>query len=646
MISITGLSINFGKKTLFENSSLTFDPHKKYGLVGANGSGKSTLFRLIVGTEKPSDGSISIPRGLKLGILNQDHFSFENERVIDVVLLGRKRLCDAMIEKEEIINSENLDESKGRRLGKLEEIISEEDGYSAESFAEELLSGLGIEKTFFKGPMRSLSGGFKLRVLLAQLLFQKPELLLLDEPTNHSDIFSIRWLEKYLNYEFNGTLIFISHDRNFLNAVASHIVDIDYEELRIYPGNYEKFLAAKNLAEDQKTKEIRNYERKSAELKAFVERFRAKATKARQAQSRVKQLEKMDVPEVKRSSRISPKFFFEQERASGKSVITLKNISKKFSDNEVLKNVSFEIGRGEKIAIIGPNGIGKSTLLKIILGKIPNDSGSFEWGHEAHISYFAQDHNEDLNGEISAYEWLHACSPGEKIATIRGLLGRVLLTGDEANKQLSSLSGGESARLLFAKIMLEKSNVLVLDEPTNHMDLEGVEALANALQKFEGTVLLVSHYRHLVSRIATRIIELTAYGVRDSPGTYEYYLEKFGDDFLSTDSSESLSINKSKNLDGTKDKLKFDKRRKLRKEITKLKKEASRYEGLVEKTENRISEIEKKFEIEDFYLQTSREEVKKLENEKNRLNRELSENIKQWEISSNNLEIAEERLGV
>ena len=638
--------MNFGKKTLFEKSSLTFDPHKKYGLVGANGAGKSTLFRLIVGTEKPSDGSISIPRGLKLGVLNQDHFSFENERVIDVVLLGRKRLCDAMIEKEEIINSENLDESKGRRLGKLEEIISEEDGYSAESFAEELLSGLGIEKSFFKGPMRSLSGGFKLRVLLAQLLFQKPELLLLDEPTNHLDIFSIRWLEKYLNYEFNGTLIFISHDRNFLNAVASHIVDIDYEELRIYPGNYEKFLVAKNLAEDQKNKEIRNYEKKSAELKAFVERFRAKATKARQAQSRVKQLEKMDVPEVKRSSRISPKFIFEQERPSGKSVITLKNITKKFSDNEVLKNVSFEIGRGEKIAIIGPNGIGKSTLLKIILGKITNDSGSSEWGYETHISYFAQDHNEDLNGKISAYEWLHACSPREKIATIRGLLGRVLLTGDEANKQLSSLSGGESARLLFAKIMLEKSNVLVLDEPTNHMDLEGVEALANALQKFEGTVLLVSHYRHLVSSIATRIIELTSYGVRDSPGTYENYLEKFGDDFLSNDTSESLSINKSIKVDGTKDKLKFDKRRKLRKEITKLKKEASRYEGLVEKTENRISEIEKKFEIEDFYLQTSRDEVKKLENEKNRLNKELSENIKQWEIFSHNLEIAEERLGI
>ena len=646
MINITDLAMNYGKKTLFENSSLTFDPHKKYGLVGANGAGKSTLLRLIIGSEKPNSGSISVPRNIKLGVLNQNHFKFEEYRVIDVVLLGRERLCEALNEKEKIILSENFDEEKGHRLGKLEEIIAEEDGYTAESFAEEILSGLGIEQRFIRGPMSSLSGGFKLRVLLAQLLFQKPDVLLLDEPTNHLDIFSIRWLEKYLCSDFNGTIIFISHDRNFLNAVASHIVDIDYEELRLYPGNYEKFLEAKNIAVDQKIKEIKNFERKSAELKAFVERFRAKATKARQAQSRVKQLEKMDVPEVKRSSRISPNLFFEQTRPSGKTVITVKNLCKKFSETEVLKNISFEIPKGEKVAIIGPNGVGKSTLLKIILGKLSADSGIFEWGYETHTSYFAQDHHEELNGKISAFNWLHACAPHEKIGIIRGILGRVLLVGDEANKHLSALSGGESARLLFARIMLEKCNVLILDEPTNHMDLEGVEALSEALKKYEGTVFLVSHYRHLVSNVATRIIELTSSGARDFPGSYEEYLEKFGDDYLSKDGHSSLVNKMSINCDYIKDEFDYEKRKKLHREITKLKKEASYYEILIEKTEQKISEIEKKFEIEDFFVQTSHAEVLKLQNEKNKLNEELSKNLKQWELFSQNLEIAQERLGV
>ena len=646
MISLIDLSMNFGKKTLFENSSLTFDPHKKYGLVGANGTGKSTLLRLIIGSEKPNSGSISVPRDLKLGVLNQDHFKFEKYRVIDVVLLGRKRLCEALSEKEKIISSENFDEEKGNRLGKLEEIIAEEDGYTAESFAEEILSGLGIEQHFFKGPMSSLSGGFKLRVLLAQLLFQKPDVLLLDEPTNHLDIFSISWLEKYLCSVFKGTIIFISHDRNFLNAVASHIVDIDYEELRLYPGNYEQFLEAKNIAEDQKIKEIKNFERKSAELKAFIDRFRAKATKARQAQSRVKQLEKMNVPDVKRSSRMSPNLFFDQTRPSGKTVITVKNLCKKFSDTEILKNISFEIRKGEKVAIIGPNGVGKSTLLKIILGKIPADSGSYKWGYETHTSYFAQDHHEELKGKISAYDWLHAYAPNENVGIIRGLLGKVLLVGDEANKNLSALSGGESARLLFARIMLEKCNVLILDEPTNHMDLEGVESLSDALKKYEGTVFLVSHYRHLVSNVGTRIIELTSSGVRDYSGSYGDYLEKFGEDYLSIDRSFSLSRKKSKEYNSFKEELNYEKRKKLQREITKLKKEANYYEILVEETEQKISAIEKKFEIEDFFVETSHADVLKLQNEKNKLNEELSKNLKQWELFSQNLEIAVEQLGV
>jgi len=466
--------------------------------------------------------------------------------------------------------------------------------------------------------------------------------LLLDEPTNHLDIVSIRWLENYLCTQFEGTLIFISHDRNFLNEVASHIIDIDYEELRLYTGNYEQFLEAKILAETQKSKEIENYERKTAELQAFVDRFRAKATKARQAQSRVKQLDKMDVPEVKRSSRISPDLRFEEFRPSGKTVLTVKDVSKKFGKTEVLKNVSFEIQRGEKVAIIGPNGIGKSTLLKIILDQLSADEGTFDWGYETHTSYFAQDHHEHLRGKISAYDWLYATAPHEPIGAIRGLLGRVLLSGDEALKQVTALSGGESARLLFARIMLEKRNVLIFDEPTNHMDLEGVAALGDALKAFEGTVLVVSHYRHFVSKVATHILELTPHGVRDFYGSYQEYLEKYGDDYLSRDQPLSTTHRETKATPSTQE-LSYPERKKLQSDISKLKKQSTRFETLIEEGEQKISAIEAKFGVENFYQQASPEEIQNLQTEKEKLSAQLSTHVSQWETSSHKLEVAQAR---
>ena len=645
MISIADLAMNYGKKTLFEKSSITFDPGKSYGLVGANGSGKSTFLRLIAGEEKPSSGTISIPHDLKLGILRQDHFQFESTRVIDVVLLGRPNLCEALGEKEKIIESKNLDSETGHRLAQLEETIAEEDGYVAEPFAAELLSGLGIVVGYHNGPMNALSGGFKLRVLLAQLLFQHPDVLLLDEPTNHLDIVSIRWLENYLCTNYDGTLIFISHDRNFLNSVAAHIVDIDYEKLRLYTGNYEQFLEAKALAEIQKLKEIESYERKTAEMQAFVDRFRAKATKARQAQSRVKQLDKMEVTEVKRSSRISPDLRFEQSRPSGRTVLTVKNVSKKFADTEVLKNISFEIQRGEKVAIIGPNGIGKSTLLKIILDQLSADIGIHKWGYETQTSYFAQDHHEQLSGKISAYDWLYAAASHEPIGAIRGLLGRVLLSGDEALKPVFALSGGESARLLFARIMLEKRNVLILDEPTNHMDLEGVAALGDALKAFEGTVLVVSHYRHFVSKVATHILELAPDGVRDFSGSYQEYLDKFGDDYLCRDLPISTTYRQTKVKNSPPQELSYDERKKLLREISRLKKQSTRFETLVEETEQKIFAIEAKFGVVDFYRHTTPEEVQKLQIKKNELSDELSGHLRQWETSSQDLEIAQARFG-
>ena len=643
MISISDLAMNYGKKTLFEKSSITFDPGKSYGLVGANGSGKSTLLRLIAGEEKPSSGTISIPHDLKLGILRQDHFQFESTRVIDVVLLGRPNLCEALGEKEKIIESKNLDSETGHRLAKLEETIAEEDGYVAEPFAAELLSGLGIVVGYHNGPMNALSGGFKLRVLLAQLLFQHPDVLLLDEPTNHLDIVSIRWLENYLCTKYDGTLIFISHDRNFLNSVAAYIVDIDYEDLRLYVGNYEQFLQAKALAEIQKLKEIESYERKTAEMQAFVDRFRAKATKARQAQSRVKQLDKMEVPEIKRSSRISPDLRFEQSRPSGRTVLTVKNVSKKFADTEVLKNISFEIHRGEKVAIIGPNGIGKSTLLKIILDQLSADAGNHKWGYETQISYFAQDHHEQLSEKISAYDWLYATASHEPIGAIRGLLGRVLLSGDEALKPVLALSGGESARLLFARIMLEKRNVLILDEPTNHMDLEGVAALGDALKAFEGTVMVVSHYRHFVAEVATHILELAPDGVRDFSGSYQEYLDKFGDDYLCRDLPISKARWQTKVKNSPSQELSYDERKKLLREISRLKKQSTRFETLVEETEQKILAIEAKFGVEDFFRFTTPAEVQKLQIKKHELSDELSGYLREWETSSKDLEIAQAR---
>jgi len=645
MISIADLAMNYGKKTLFEKSSITFVLGESYGLVGANGSGKTTLIRLIAGEEKPSSGRITIPQDLKLGILKQDHFQFENTRVINVVLLGRPKLCEAIAEKEKILESKNLNSATGHRLGLLEEIIAEEDGYVAESFAAELLSGLGIDESYHYGHMNALSGGFKLRVLLAQLLFQQPDVLLLDEPTNHLDIISIRWLENYLCTQYDGTLVFISHDRNFLNVVATRIVDIDYEELRLYTGNYERFLKAKALAETQKLKEIENYERKTAEIRSFVDRFRAKATKARQAQSRVKQLDKMVVPEIKRSSRISPDLNFEQSRTSGRTVLTVKNLTKKFTDKEVLKNISFEIQRGEKVAIIGPNGIGKSTLLKIILGQLSADEGIHKWGYETQISYFAQDHHEQLSGKISAYDWLYESAPHESIGAIRGLLGRVLLSGDEAMKPVFALSGGESARLLFARIMLEKRNVLILDEPTNHMDLEGVAALGDALKAFEGTVLVVSHYRHFVSKVATHILELSPDGIRDFSGNYQEYLDKFGNDYLCRDLPISTTGQKQKVTRTNPSELSYDERKKLMRKISRLKKQSTRFEILVEETEQKIFDIEAKFGVEDYFRQASPEEIQKLQIEKYELSEELTRYLKLWETSSEDLEIAQARFG-
>ena len=533
MISITNLSMLFGPRLLFDDVNINFVGSNRYGVVGANGTGKSTFLRLLAGDEQPSMGEITVAKRTELGWLKQDQYKHEHETPVEVVLQGKPKLWMALKEKEEILAQDEFTEKQGYRLGELEEIIINSDGYSAEALAETILSGLGIKHSQQKDAMNKLSGGYKLRVLLAQSLFANPDILMLDEPTNHLDIMSIAWLEHYLINTFKGVLIFISHDHNFLNNLANRILDIDYGEIREYVGNYDYFLREKEQVVERKLHEQKYLENKIAHMKVFIDRFRASASRSRQAMAREKAMEKIELPDIKKSSRIAPQFKFKQKRPPGKVVLKVDGICKSYNHHSVLKNIGFSVKRGEKVAIIGHNGVGKSTLLKILMGRIPADSGSYEWGHEAHVSYFAQDHHEQLNRNQVLLDWLTDEQSGKATTdAIRKMLGQMLFTQDDVYKHISNLSGGEAARLLFANILLLNNNILVLDEPTNHLDIDAREALAEGLHNFEGTVIFVSHDRHFVSKIANRIIAVTENKILDFQGGYGEYLARYGEDYL------------------------------------------------------------------------------------------------------------------
>jgi ATPase subunit of ABC transporter with duplicated ATPase domains len=531
MISISNLAKYFGDRVLFEDVSMQFNKGERYGIVGANGCGKSTLLKILTGEESQSDGDLSIPKRAVLGVLEQDHFQYEEERIVDVVMMGNAPLWSAMVEKEKILaNAEN--EFDGDRYAELEDIIIRGDGYGLEARAGEILEGLGIATVVHEQPLSTLSGGFKLRVLLAQVLAAEPDALLLDEPTNHLDILSIRWLEQFLE-SYRGVAILISHDHHFLDTVATAIVDVDYQTIKSYTGNYAFFVKAKREERERREAEIVKRESTIADHKAFVERFRAKASKARQAQSRLKAIDKIDVESLPESSRRYPKFNFKQTRPSGKQVIELKGVGKAYGDKVVLEDIDLIVQRGERVAVIGPNGIGKSTLLKIMMGDVTADTGASEWGYEAHPGYVAQDHKEQIGSDrMSLDEWLGNICPQQSIGFVKGHLAAVLFSGDESKKKLEALSGGEAARMLFAKQAVLKPNVLILDEPTNHLDLEAIEALVQAVQAYDGTVIFVSHDRWFVNELATRIVEITPEGVQDFNGGYDEYLTRAGEDHL------------------------------------------------------------------------------------------------------------------
>ncbi len=526
MISTANITMQFGAKPLFENVSVKFGNGNRYGLIGANGCGKSTFMKILGSDLEPSAGQVMLEPNVRLGKLRQDQFAYEEFTVIDTVIMGHEELWRVKAERDRIYSLPEMTEEDGMAVAELETEFAEMDGYTAESRAGELLLGLGIPLEQHFGPMSEVAPGWKLRVLLAQALFSDPEVLLLDEPTNHLDINTIRWLENILTAR-NSTMIIISHDRHFLNSVCTHMADLDYGELRLFPGNYDEYMIAATQSREQLLSDNAKKKAQIAELQTFVSRFSANASKAKQATSRAKQIDKIQLAEVKPSSRVSPFIRFEQTKKLHRQAVTVENVSKGFDGNTLFKNFSFQVEAGERVAIIGPNGIGKTTLLRTLVGELPVDSGEVKWTESAEIGYYAQDHASDFEDDVSLFDWMGQWTQGGE-QLVRDTLGRMLFSNDEILKSVKVISGGEQGRMLFGKLILQKPNVLLMDEPTNHLDMESIEALNMALENYPGTLVFVSHDREFVSSLATRIIELSANGVVDFSGTYDDYLRSQG----------------------------------------------------------------------------------------------------------------------
>lgn len=523
MITLDAITMAFGGRTLFEDISCGFSPHNRYGLTGPNGSGKSTLLKIIMGVITPVKGTVTKPK--RVGILRQNIHDFAHTLVRDVVIQGNSRLWDALQAREKLYDLEMTDEV-GIRLGELESIVAEEDGYSAESNAESLLLGIGVPESHHMRLMKEVPQDMQFRALLCQAIFGEPDALLLDEPTNHLDMESIGWLEEFLK-GYKGTLIVVSHDRHFLNAVTTHIADIDYETVIIYPGNYDDMVEAKTAVRDRAEVDAKSKEKKIAQLREFVSRFRS-GTRASQVQSRMREIEKLQPQELKKSNIQRPYIrFIPTEKASGKVVITAESISKSYGSNNVIKDFTLEIHRGDKIGVIGNNGRGKTTLLKMLAQQLEPDQGKIELGHNTLISYFPQNHEDAINKNDSTalFDWLKAKKPNVYDQEARSVLGKMLFGGEDAFKKVLSLSGGETARLIIGAMTLMDHNFLILDEPNNHLDLEAVSALGWALDEYKGTVIAASHDRDLLSRFAKKIIAFTDAGIQVYNGSLDEYLE-------------------------------------------------------------------------------------------------------------------------
>ncbi len=524
MISATNICLAYGKRTIFKNVNIKFTPGNCYGLIGANGAGKSTFLKILAGNSDPDKGEVAIGKGLRLAVLNQDQFAFDDETVFNTVIMGHKRLYSVMAEREAIYAKEEFTEEDGVRSGELETEFAEMNGYDAESEAAVLLNGLGIPEVLRHKKMKELEGGEKVRVLLAQALFGNPDVLLLDEPTNHLDLKSIQWLEEFLG-RFQNTVIVVSHDRHFLNQACTHIADIDFGTIRIYVGNYDFWYEASQLVLKQKQDANRKASDKANELKDFIARFSSNASKAKQATSRKKLLDKLDIEELPVSSRKYPFVLFKPERPCGDIILEVKGLSKTIDGVKVLDNLDLIVNKGDKIIFVGGNSIAKTTLMQILAGELNPDSGSFRWGVTITHSYFPKENSAYFSKDLSLIDWLCQYPPHEGESFARGFLGRMLFSGDEATKMTSVLSGGEKVRCMLSRMMLTNANVLLFDEPTNHLDLESITALNNSLMNFSEVILFTSHDHKFVSTLANRIIELTPTGIIDRVMGFDEYME-------------------------------------------------------------------------------------------------------------------------
>lgn len=621
MFSTDKLTMIYGDRVLFQGVSLHFAARRRYGLVGANGAGKTTFLKIIKGITSPTDGLIQIPADAKVGLLDQDFSKYDGKIIIDLVMMGDPELWEALKKKERLLAKGDLSEKEVDALTCLEEMIQHKGGYRAEARASSLLSGLGIPPKKHRDYLDTLSGGYKLRVLLAQLLFVQPEILLLDEPTNYLDIFSIRWLERYLT-DYPGTVILSSHDRFFLNKVCQEIIDIDYGEMRRYVGDFDHFLREKKEEVTVKEQELQSLAKRKKEIQRFIDRFKAKATKARQASSRERMIEKLEEEEMKvslfPSSRQYPRFHFPIHRPSGRQAVMTKGVSKKYEEKVVLKGVTLEALRNERIAIVGANGMGKSTFLEIITGHLKADEGTSRYGPHVSPAYFPQNFSRLLNKELSLYEWLshQAKEMGEE--KVRLALGQMLFDEHAVHKKIKALSGGEAARLVFASISLSKQNLLLLDEPTNHLDMEAVDALIKALKGYEGTLIVVSHNRYFISEVADRIIEILPEGIHDFSGGYEEFIQRHEHDL------QSIKVGKEK-------KENHSKRKEERKERNRLKREIERLEKEISNLENEIEKINAILSAPNFYEKTSPDKIQSTLNKKVRIEKQREEALNQWE---------------
>ena len=524
MISTANITMQFGAKPLFENISVKFGDGNRYGLIGANGCGKSTFMKILEGSLTPTAGNVSITPNERLGVLSQDQFAYDAYSVVDTVIMGHAQLWEIKQERDRIYGLPEMSEEDGLKVADLEIQFAEMDGYSAESRAGEILSGAGIATELHFGPMSEVAPGWKLRVLLAQALFSDPDILLLDEPTNNLDIDTIRWLEAIIN-ERKSTMIIISHDRHFLNAVCTHMADIDYGELRVYPGNYDDFMTASTQARERQQSVNAKKKTQIAELQQFVSRFSANASKAKQATSRAKKIEKIKLDDIKPSSRVTPYIRFSQEKKLHRQALVLEKLGHGFDGETLFNNGSMILEAGAKLAVIGDNGAGKTSFLRCLIDELSPDTGTIKWAENATLGYCPQDATEDFNCELNLFDWMSQWrKPRHDDQIVRATLGRLLFSSHDFEKKVKVCSGGEKNRLLFGKLMMMDTNILLMDEPTNHLDMESIEALNLALEHYEGTLIFVSHDREFVSSLATRVLEIKDHTLHDYQGTYEEYL--------------------------------------------------------------------------------------------------------------------------